>query len=83
MSRISFTVNRYPQEALQNGGIGVDTTPVVTTILYQLRYPSSEYFFFLICKNPLEHKIHANNKQEFKTKSLTEIQRPISNLCLK
>ena len=25
-------MNRYSQEALQNGGIGVDATPVVTTI---------------------------------------------------
>jgi hypothetical protein len=31
VSRITFRSNRYPQEALQNGGIGVDTTPVVTT----------------------------------------------------
>jgi len=23
-------LSRYPQEALQNGGIGVDTTPVVS-----------------------------------------------------
>ena len=31
--RITFRFNRYPQEAIQNSGNGVDTTPVVTTIL--------------------------------------------------
>jgi len=30
VSRITLRLNRYPQEALQNAGIGVDTTPVVT-----------------------------------------------------
>jgi hypothetical protein len=32
VSRITFRLNRYPQEALQNGGIGVDTTLVVTNL---------------------------------------------------
>jgi hypothetical protein len=30
VSWITLRLNRYPQEALQNGGIGFDTTPVVT-----------------------------------------------------
>jgi len=31
VSRITLRLNRYPQEALQNGGISVDTTHIVTT----------------------------------------------------
>ena len=31
-------LNRYPQEALQNSGIGGDTNPVVTTVVDSVGY---------------------------------------------